>query len=85
MADIREQLRNAIRESGLTHYRISKMSGVAIAAIDRFMSGERDITFETAGRICQALGYEIVRPEPAGESKSPTNTVKKASKKKPSA
>lgn len=54
-----EDLREAIRESGLTHYSIGKMAGVAPAVIDRFVSGERDIRMETASKIAEALRLRL--------------------------
>ena len=57
-----DQLRAAICESGLTHYRLAELSGVAAAVLSRFASGERDIRLETAGRIADVLGLEL-RPK----------------------
>jgi plasmid maintenance system antidote protein VapI len=60
MSDLASQLRKVIIDSGLTHYAIGKLSGVDTAVIDRFVSGERDIRLETAGRIAEALGCKLV-------------------------
>ena len=60
MSDLASKLRKDIVESGLTHYAIGKASGVDTAVIDRFVSGERDIRLETAGRIAEALGCKLV-------------------------
>lgn len=56
LADV---LRAAITESGLTHYRIGKDSGVAPQIIDRFVSGERDLKLGTAEKLCEQLGLEL--------------------------
>ncbi len=53
-------LRRAIRDSGLTHYRLAKDSGVSATILDRFMSGERGISFVTAAKIAGALGFVLV-------------------------
>lgn len=54
-----EQLRQAVRDSGETHYQLGKRSGIATAQIDRFMRGERDLRFETACRLCAVLGLKF--------------------------
>lgn len=52
-------LRAAITKSGLTHYALAKAAGVAVAQIDRFVAGERDIRLGTAARVAEALGLEL--------------------------
>ncbi len=60
LTNIADQLKTAINETGLTSYRICKMSGVAQPVLDRFRSGERkNITITTAGKLCEALGLEL--------------------------
>jgi ribosome-binding protein aMBF1 (putative translation factor) len=56
-----DDLRRAIKASGLTHYSLAKQCGFAPDILDRFMSGERDIRFETACKIAKALGLELKR------------------------
>jgi predicted transcriptional regulator len=56
-----EILKAAIRESGLTHYRIAKTAGIGPETIDRFMAG-RDIRISTVDKIAEALGLEL-RPK----------------------
>ncbi len=81
--DLAEDLRKAISDSGMTHYSIGKASGVNIANIDRFVSGERDMRIATASKICAVLGYGLAKIEaPKPSKKKPT---KKAVKKKPGA
>ena len=70
-------LKQAIQDSGLTHYAIAKAADVDIASIDRFMTGERDLRLATAGKIVDALGYELKK---ISDSPKPT---KKAAKKLP--
>ena len=57
--DIGAVLKTAIIDSGRTHYDIGKSAGVNTAVIDRFVSGQRDIRLETAGRISHALGFGL--------------------------
>lgn len=54
-----DDLRRAIKFSGLTIYRISKMSGVSHVVIARFVRQERDVMFSTACKIATALGLAI--------------------------
>jgi transcriptional regulator with XRE-family HTH domain len=56
-----EQLRGLIEDSGLTNYELGRRAGVTEAGIWRFRKGQRDITLETAGRLCDALGVEPLR------------------------
>lgn len=80
-------LKREIVNSGLTHYRLAKMSGVDISGIDRFISGERDLTFVSAGKLADALGLMLVStgkpPETPAEAppETPPETPAKASKK----
>jgi len=64
--DIESQLKRAIRDSGMTHYRISKISGVAPPVLCNFMSGKRTITLTTAAKIAKALGLELGPPSKKG-------------------
>jgi hypothetical protein len=60
LPSIADQLRQAIRESGLTHYRIAKEAGIPKPdPIARFVSGERDLRLESAAKIARALGLEL--------------------------
>ncbi len=59
-APIDETLREAIRESGATHYRLGKDAGVAPAQLDRFVAGERDLTLATAAKVAAALGLVLM-------------------------
>jgi hypothetical protein len=38
---------------------LSEKSGVAMPVIFRFLSGERDLRVETAGKLCEVLGLEL--------------------------
>lgn len=54
-----ETLRRAIRDSGLTHYRIGKDAGVKPDKVALFVAGKRDLRLSTAARIIDALGLEL--------------------------
>ena len=55
-----EMIRRAAISDGRTAYRLSKDSGVDVAVVQRFMSGERGLTLATAEKLCRALGLDLV-------------------------
>jgi plasmid maintenance system antidote protein VapI len=61
-----DQLRDAIRATGKTHYRIGKDAGIKPEIVTRFVSGQRDITGKTFAKLAAALGLTLVS---AGERK----------------
>ncbi|VTR93583.1 transcriptional regulator : : HTH_3 [Gemmata massiliana] len=58
-----EQLKAAITASGQSLNQLSAASGVHRGQLSRFMAGERDLTFASAGYICEALGVALDVPE----------------------
>lgn len=62
MVDLGEQLKRAIRQSGLTRKQISDRAGVGYAAVHGFMAGSRDLTLASASRIANLVGVEL-RPK----------------------
>ena len=67
---ITEQLRQAIADSGETHYRIGKESGVAPHVLLRFVSQERPhLRTDTVDRLCEYLGLELTRKKGATSDK----------------
>lgn len=52
-------LKLAIEQSGHTNYSLSQLTGISQSVLNRFTSGQRDITLETAGKIAAALGAEL--------------------------
>lgn len=79
--DLAEDLRVAIRDSGLSRYSIAKQCGVGQSILDRFVTGERDMRVETAAKICRLLGYRLAKVSPETEPSAPVK--KKPKKKKP--
>jgi transcriptional regulator with XRE-family HTH domain len=67
-ADIIEQLKDAISNSGLSRYALSCASGVEQSALSRFMSGERGLSLESAARLADVLGLEM-RPKRSRKGK----------------
>ena len=58
--NIVDQLRRAMRDSGETEYAIAKASGVSQSIVNRFVSGERGISLETASKLCAYLKLDLV-------------------------
>ncbi len=48
-----------MRDSGLTRYAVAKGAGVDVAALLRFMSGERTLTLPSAAKLAAFLGLEL--------------------------
>lgn len=61
---ISDQLRQAMSESGLSAYRLAAESGVNVAAVLRFMSGERSLRLESVDRLAAVLGLELAKALP---------------------
>ncbi len=79
---VSDQLRDAIRRSGLTHYRIGTDTGINIRTIDRFVSG-KPMHSDTIDAVCEYLGLEL-RPvrAPQKQTGKKTGTSRKQSRKK---
>ena len=56
---LEKQLRRAIKDSGLTIYRLAKDSGVSQAVLSRFVNGKRGITLTTASKLAKKLNLEL--------------------------
>ena len=54
-----DQLQRAIRDCGETEYAIAKGSGVSQSILNRFVSGERGISLESAAKLCDYLVIEL--------------------------
>ena len=71
---VTETLRQAIVQSGQTHYRIWKETGVDTRVIDRFVNREFCASGQTIDRLAEYFGLELTR-------KKTEKTVKQAGKK----
>jgi transcriptional regulator with XRE-family HTH domain len=82
-AGVVEQLRQAIRGSGHTLNQLSQQCGVGRDQLSRFLRGERDLTLETAARICRALHLELspYSPEAPPPPAEPRGERRKGRKK----
>lgn len=64
MSRMDDAIREAIKRSGQTQYRIAKETGIAQSALSRLASGERGLSTDAIERIAEYLGMEIViRPK----------------------
>jgi ribosome-binding protein aMBF1 (putative translation factor) len=66
--DYGQTLRNAIKESGLSQYHLSKVTGIAQSALSKFFAGG-EINLLTFQKLANLMGFEI-RQNP---DKSPRN------------
>jgi ribosome-binding protein aMBF1 (putative translation factor) len=58
LRSLTDQLRDAIRASGLTHYALAQRAGMTPTVIDKFMAG-KDVRLETADRLAHALRLQL--------------------------
>jgi transcriptional regulator with XRE-family HTH domain len=54
-----DQLRRAIRESGLTRYAIFVRTKIDQATLSKFMKGERGLSLSAIDKLMDELGLEI--------------------------
>ena len=57
--DLASHRRDAIDQYPHTRYHLAKEAGMGQIAIDRFMSGERDIQLRNAGKIARVRGLKL--------------------------
>ena len=55
-----DQIRQAIDDSGLTRYRISKETGIDESALAKFYNGHRGLSMNALDRLGEYLGLRIV-------------------------
>ncbi len=58
------QIREAIRASGRSLRDLENATGISRGQLSRFLRGQRDLTLETAGKLFDALGLEVVSKKP---------------------
>jgi plasmid maintenance system antidote protein VapI len=57
--ELEKTLRKAIKESGLSNYRLAVDCGVNAHCISYFMKRKRTLRLDTAGRLCERLELEL--------------------------
>ncbi|MCE9592330.1 MAG: helix-turn-helix transcriptional regulator [Planctomycetes bacterium] len=64
MSEIVQSLRQAVKASEKTQYRLAKEAKVAQSMLSRLLSRERGLSIEAAERLADVLGLELVlRPK----------------------
>ena len=63
---VSDQLRQAIRDSGLSLLGIAEASGVDDSALSRFMRGKRDLTTRSVDKLCRYLNLELRKSKQKG-------------------
>jgi Cro/C1-type HTH DNA-binding domain len=58
-----DQLRAAIKESGVSRYRISKDTGLAQSNLSTFMSGKAGLSLDSIVKLVEYLDLSIVSPK----------------------
>lgn len=58
---VSEQLKKAILSSKKTRYAIAVGSGVDHAVLRRFLKGERDIKLQTADKLAEYFGLNLIK------------------------
>lgn len=56
---ISDQVREAVRRSGLTRYSIAQATGIDQAVLSRFMTGKAGLRLETLDKLGLLLGLEV--------------------------
>ena len=67
---ISEQIRRAIRDSGVSHRRISQRIGVTSSMMSRFMSGHVGMSLAALDRLGELLDLTITGPGPGAAKPS---------------
>ncbi len=56
---LEDQIIRAVKDRGLTSYRLGIMSGVSNTIISRFLRRERTLTLKTASKLVAAMELEL--------------------------
>lgn len=57
--NIEAQLREAIKSSEMSRYKISQLSGISEASLSLFVNRKRTLTLESAAKVAEVLGLEL--------------------------
>lgn len=57
--DIEKQLKQAIKRSKMSRYRIAGKSGLTESQLSYFVNGKRSLTLPAAAKLAKALGLEL--------------------------
>jgi len=65
---ISDQIRDAMKASPLTRYRISKMTGIDQTALMRFERGEVGLLLDNIDKLASVLGLSVVKMHAGAEA-----------------
>lgn len=74
-SDLAEQLKQAIRDSGLSLSELGQQSAVSHTVLSRFMRNERTLTLPLAAKVSRALGLQLQGGKTAVEPQSAEKTA----------
>ncbi len=57
--DLDKLVREAVKKSGISWYRLALNTGISNAAISRFMNKKQTLTLRSAGRLLAALDIRV--------------------------
>jgi len=60
---VSDQLREAVKASGISRYRLWKLTGIDQAVLCRFVAGKAGMALDNFDELCRVLGLEL-RPRP---------------------
>lgn len=63
MKTVTDRLKEAVRDSGLSHRSLALQAGVNRLSIMRFMRGDTGLALDQLDRLCAFLGLELVHAE----------------------
>ncbi len=69
MIDLKEQLKRACLQSGLTANALARQAGLGYPIVYEFMKAQRSITINSAAKLARVLGLEL-RPVRRGKQKT---------------
>lgn len=61
--DIEKQLKQAIKRSKMSRYRIAEKSGLSESQLSYFVNGHRTLTLTAAAKLAKVLGLELTQKE----------------------
>ncbi len=66
-----DTLRRAVRDCGLTRYRLAQQAGIDEATVSRFMAGDGGLRLSSADALAELLGLQL-SPDPDATPPEPT-------------
>lgn len=70
---ISDQLREAIKQSGISTYALAKKAGVDPSAVKKFVVRERGLSLDTFDPLAETLGLVLVKQGEPAPARQPPN------------